>query len=88
MTSWQRCGGQRSCRGGRAAAPGPSAILRELTALAEHGPIARLAALESIAAVQDDAADQLLIDALRGSEPLRDGTPRGISHDVFPIREP
>ncbi len=52
------------------AAPGPSAILRELTALAEHGPIARLAALESIAAVQDDAADQLLIDALSGSEPL------------------
>ena len=52
------------------AAPGPSAILRELTALAEHGPIAGLAALESIAAVQDDAADQLLIDALRGSEQL------------------
>ena len=52
------------------AAPGPSAILRELTALAEHGPIARLAALESIAAVPDDAADQLLIDALSGSEPL------------------
>ncbi len=52
------------------AAPDPSAILRELTALAEHGPIARLAALESIAAVPDDAADQLLIASLSGSEPL------------------
>lgn len=52
------------------AAPDPSAILRELAALTEHGPIARLAALESIAAVPDHAADQLLIAALSGSEPI------------------